>query len=918
MMHLPQFNSTGGRAHRLSGYFSVLAILLTLIAPSAVAGVPHVSNPYAGATWYLDSYFAQEVAPAAAAESNATVQGQMYTVANQPTAIWLTQISSISVLQQNVAAAYAQAQTSSQPIVMTIVVYDLPQRDCSALGSNGEISISPGPAQPLSGIQTYERDFITPIYSTLQRYSSEPNLRFVLVIEPDSLPNLVTNVGYNKDGVTLMAPHCVAANDGVIAASPNRLPQPNSVYVQGIQYALNKFHPLPNVYQYLDIGQSAWLGWPGNMAAAVAFYNTVVKGTTAGYASIDGFISNTANNTPTKEPYMTATEAVGGAEVYQSTYYQYNPDIDEEDYDQALYTQMVAAGFPSTIGFLIDTSRNGWGGPNRPAAASTSTLLDTFVKASKIDQRPVRGVWCNIANAGIGALPQVNPGGFNPPFQNLEAYVWIKKPGESDGDYPGSVYNGVTETAGDPNCNPANINASAGGPTDALPNPPAAGLFWPSEFEQLVENSYPPLATSAPSLRLSASSSAINIDQGGSASVTINVAFSGYTGTVVLDAQTTRLSGGSISANFNPYPVTVPGSSTLTLTCSAHVVPGTYVLTVTGFVPGGYSSVNIMLTVKGATFTINPAYTALTIFTGQGGTASDAFTVKGVGAFDGNVTLSAADLPPCVTASFSPNPTPEVSNLLTQVSTLTFMANNTSACQGTYTILLTGTSGGLTVLNSISLTATAAPGFTLSATPPTLSFAQGSSGTETVTVTPSGGFSGTVTAYSVSGNLNGIGISPVGSPTRTGTAYRFSAYSWATPGTYPITITATYGAMSRSTTFQLVVTSAANGFACQVVYKSSMQNNMQFGATTTIQNTGTAAISSWTLTWAFPNGQTVANMWNDGTWTQSGAIVTATNPSWDASIPAGTTIMGPAFNGNWNGITNASPTSFAVNGTTCN
>jgi len=133
---------------------------------------------------------------------------------------------------------------------------------------------------------------------------------------------------------------------------------------------------------------------------------------------------------------MTATEAVGGAEVYQSTYYQYNPDIDEEDYDQALYTQMVAAGFPSTIGFLIDTSRNGWGGPNRPAAASTSTLLDTFVKASKIDQRPVRGVWCNIANAGIGALPQVNPGGFNPPFQNLEAYVWIKKPGESDGDYP--------------------------------------------------------------------------------------------------------------------------------------------------------------------------------------------------------------------------------------------------------------------------------------------------------------------------------------------------------------------------------------------------------------------------------------------------------------------------------------------------
>jgi len=38
---------------------------------------------------------------------------------------------------------------------------------------------------------------------------------------------------------------------------------------------------------------AAWLGWPNNMTRP-RLYNTVVTGTTAGYASIDGFISDTA------------------------------------------------------------------------------------------------------------------------------------------------------------------------------------------------------------------------------------------------------------------------------------------------------------------------------------------------------------------------------------------------------------------------------------------------------------------------------------------------------------------------------------------------------------------------------------------------------------------------------------------------
>ena len=89
--------------------------------------------------------------------------------------------------------------------------------------------------------------------------------------------------------------------------------------------------------------------------------------------AIDGFISNTANYVPTKEPFLTATEQVSGQPVMSAAFYQFNPYIDEADYDAALYSAFVNAGFPSTIGFLIDTSRNGWGGTGRPTGPSTST-----------------------------------------------------------------------------------------------------------------------------------------------------------------------------------------------------------------------------------------------------------------------------------------------------------------------------------------------------------------------------------------------------------------------------------------------------------------------------------------------------------------------------------------------------------------
>ncbi len=426
----------------------------------------HVTNPFTGASWYVNPDYTKEVDSYASTQSG-TLASQMEYVGNEPTGIWLDHIGAIyggsaaggrMSLQAELAAAQADA-SGSTPILVPIVIYDLPDRDCAALASNGELSISN------NGLQYYEHAYIDPIAQILSDYQ-DTNIRVVAVIEPDSLPNLVTNESVSN---------CAEANS-------------SGVYVDGIDYALNKLHAIPNVYNYMDIAHSAWLGWSSNMGPAVSLYKQVASATTDGVNSVDGFISNTANYIPVHEPYMTATEQVDGNAVDSVQYYSYDPYIDEYTYDEAMYQNLVSAGFPSTVGMLIDTSRDGWGGPNRPAGPCPTTTCTTtaqFVNASKVDQRPFRGEWCNIENAGIGALPQANP---DSSFSHLYAYVWIKPPGESDGTYP--AYSG----SGDPHCDPNGSYTDGSGntyPTDAIPDSPPAGHFFPTEFTQLVENAYP-------------------------------------------------------------------------------------------------------------------------------------------------------------------------------------------------------------------------------------------------------------------------------------------------------------------------------------------------------------------------------------------------------------------------------------------
>jgi xyloglucan-specific exo-beta-1,4-glucanase len=81
-----------------------------------------------------------------------------------------------------------------------------------------------------------------------------------------------------------------------------------------------------------------------------------------------------------------------------------------------------------------------------------------------------------------------------------------------------------------------------------------------------------------------------------------------------------------------------------------------------------------------------------------------------------------------------------------------------------------------------------------------------------------------------------------------------------------------------------------------------------------LATTGTSTINGWTLKFTFPGSQQVTQGWN-GTFTQSGANVTVTNASYNATIAAGASVN-PGFNGSWSG-SNPSPTAFTLNGASC-
>jgi len=409
-----------------------------------------VDNPFRDAVWYVNPDWSSK----ASAEAGGSA------IADISTAVWMDRIGAIAGTSESMGLrAHLDNALVQGANLFTFVVYNLPNRDCYALASNGELLIANG------DMVRYKEEFIDPI-ATIVSDPAYKDIRIVAVIEVDSLPNLVTNL----DGAACQE---ADGDDG---------------YREGIAYALDALAPFDNVYSYVDVAHSGWLGWDSNFDPAVELISNVVIGTDEGWGSIAGFISNTANYTPTIETYLPdPTVTVSGQPVRSSAFYEWNEYFDEKSFGQAFREKAIALGAPTTIGMLIDTSRNGWGGDNRPTAVSTSTTLDAYADESRIDQRFHRGNWCN-QPGGIGYKPWADP------YDGIDAFVWIKPPGESDGiaDPDFEIDPDDPAKQHDPMCDPAAGNTdkpSVG--TGALPGAPHAGRWDSEAFQILLQNAYP-------------------------------------------------------------------------------------------------------------------------------------------------------------------------------------------------------------------------------------------------------------------------------------------------------------------------------------------------------------------------------------------------------------------------------------------
>ncbi|AZM74485.1 cellulose 1,4-beta-cellobiosidase [Streptomyces sp. KPB2] len=105
----------------------------------------------------------------------------------------------------------------------------------------------------------------------------------------------------------------------------------------------------------------------------------------------------------------------------------------------------------------------------------------------------------------------------------------------------------------------------------------------------------------------------------------------------------------------------------------------------------------------------------------------------------------------------------------------------------------------------------------------------------------------------------------------------------------------------------------AAALQCSVDYETNDWGS-GFTAELTLTNRGSDAIDGWTLTYSYAGDQKLTNGWN-GTWSQSGRNVTVKNASYNARIAAGAAVStGGQFT--YSG-SNAAPTDFAVNGTSC-
>jgi endoglucanase len=266
----------------------------------------------------------------------------------------------------------------------------------------------------------------------------------------------------------------IGAGKAIVILEPDSLgllPQTDcgsTVFTDADRYAelngaLDRLNQQPQVSVYLDATHSNWMGvdkissrliTAGVSRAAGFFLDVSNYQHTANLVQYGTWISKCIGNgvTDCANIYWNGGPPNNWNGVSMSPFGQWSDTAT----DPALNTAGInarQAGYTGTIHFVIDTSRNG---------------LGMWDYRSKYPDAGTAQDWCNAPNRGNGIAPTTNTGN-----ALVDAYLWVKVPGESDGQCTRG-----TTGPGDPEW----------GITD-----PAAGQWFPQMALQLAQNANPVL-----------------------------------------------------------------------------------------------------------------------------------------------------------------------------------------------------------------------------------------------------------------------------------------------------------------------------------------------------------------------------------------------------------------------------------------
>jgi len=363
-----------------------------------------------------------------------------------PQAVWFTKGTPKSVKQDVRNTVKRAAAKKSVPV---LVAYNLPFRDCSQYSAGGATTV-----------QEYQ-DWIDGFAAGIGDEAA------VVILEPDGLGIIPWYDPYaDADGSNSLE-WCQPAEADPETAAADRFAMLN--------YAVDALKAKPNVYVFLDGTHSGWLGvgdaahrlYQAGVGRADGFYLNVSNYQyTANLTQYGTWVSSCLSIATTPADFNGCANQYwnGGPDgtkiadllgawtgVGLNSYGEWSDDSDDPELNTSGINARYAGTEPTTQ-FVIDTSRNGQG-PWEPG------------------DYPDPQDWCNPPERGLGILPTVDTG--NP---LLAAYLWVKIPGESDGECARGL--GPAGETVDPEW----------GVID-----PAAGDWFPEMALDLVHNANPPL-----------------------------------------------------------------------------------------------------------------------------------------------------------------------------------------------------------------------------------------------------------------------------------------------------------------------------------------------------------------------------------------------------------------------------------------